>query len=56
MLRRLSLAVMTLWATSASAAIQNSDFWFHEDGDPVFIDSKGGQVLSFDSQKWHPWM
>jgi hypothetical protein len=38
MFRYLSPIALTLWATCSTAAIQNSDFWFHNDGDIVFID------------------
>ena len=42
MFRYLSPIALTLWATCSTAAIQNSDFWFHNDGDIVFIDGQRG--------------
>jgi hypothetical protein len=37
-----------VWATCSTAAIQNSDFWFHDDGDTIFIDGKRGAPLHID--------
>ena len=48
MFRYMSLIALILWATSSTAAIQNSDFWFHDDGDMIFIDGKRGAPLHID--------
>ena len=48
MFRYLSPIALILWATCATAAIQNSDFWFHDDGDIVFIDGQRGAPLHID--------
>ncbi len=48
MFRYLSPIALTLWATCSTAAIQNSDFWFHDDGDTVFIDGARGAPLHID--------
>ncbi len=48
MIRYLSPIALILWATCSTAAIQNSDFWFHDDGDIVFIDGKRGAPLHID--------
>jgi hypothetical protein len=48
MFRYLSPIALILWATCSTAAIQNSDFWFHDDGDIVFIDGKRGAPLHID--------
>jgi hypothetical protein len=48
MFRYLSPIALTLWATCSTAAIQNSDFWFHNDGDIVFIDGQRGAPLHID--------
>ncbi len=38
----LTLATLTFHASFVGAAIQSSDFWFHDDGDIVFIDGHRG--------------
>jgi len=48
MFRYLSPIVLIVWATTSTAGIQNSDFWFHDDGDIVFIDGKRGAPLHID--------
>ena len=48
MFRYLSPIALTLWATCSNAAIQSSDFWFHDDGDTVFIDGPRGAPLHID--------
>lgn len=48
MFRYMPPIALMLWATSATAAIQNSDFWFHEDGDTVFLDGNRGAPLHID--------
>jgi hypothetical protein len=48
MIRYLSPIALILWATCSTAAIQNSDFWFHDDGDTIFIDGKRGAPLHID--------
>ena len=48
MYRYLSPIVLIVWATCSTAAIQNSDFWFHDEGDIVFIDGKRGAPLHID--------
>ena len=48
MFRYLSPIALTLWATCSNAAIQSSDFWFHDDGDIVFIDGHRGAPLHID--------
>ena len=44
----LPLTALTFHASIVGAAIQNSDFWFHEDGDTVFIDGNRGAPLHID--------
>ena len=48
MFHYVSSIVLIMWATSLYAAIQNNDFWFHEDGDTIFIDGKRGASLHID--------
>ena len=48
MFRYLSPIALTLWATCSTAAIQSSDFWFHDDGETIFIDGKRGAPLHID--------
>jgi hypothetical protein len=36
MFRYMSTIALFLWATSSNAVIQNSDFWFHDEGDTIF--------------------
>ena len=48
MFRYLSPIALILWATCSNAAIQSSDFWFHDDGDTVFIDGARGAPLHID--------
>jgi len=48
MFRHVSPIALILWATCSNAAIQNSDFWFHDDGDTIFIDGKRGAPLHTD--------
>ena len=44
----LTLTALTFHVSIVGAAIQNSDFWFHEDGDTVFIDGARGAPLHID--------
>jgi len=48
MIRYLSPIALILWANFSNAAIQNRDFWFHDDGDTIFIDGKRGAPLHID--------
>ena len=48
MFRYLSPIALTLWATCSTAAIQSGDFWFHDDGNIVFIDGQRGAPLHID--------
>ena len=48
MFRYMSPIALFLWATTSTAAIQNSEFWFHDDGDTIFIDGKRGAPLHID--------
>ena len=48
MFRYLPPIALILWATSSTAAIQSSDFWFHNDGDILFIDGQRGAPLHID--------
>jgi hypothetical protein len=48
MFRNLSPIVLILWATCSNAVIQNGDFWFHDEGDTIFIDGKRGAPLHID--------
>jgi hypothetical protein len=48
MIRYLSPIALILWATCSTAAFQNSDFWFHDDGDTIFIDGPRGAPLHID--------
>ena len=48
MFRYMSTIALILWVTTSTAAIQNSDFWFHDDGDTIFIDGKRGAPLHID--------
>ena len=48
MFRYVSPIALILWATTSTAAIENSDFWFHNDGDTIFIDGPRGAPLHID--------
>ena len=48
MFRYLSPIALIVWATCSNAAIQSSDFWFHDDGDTVFIDGARGAPIHID--------
>jgi hypothetical protein len=48
MLRHITLISLILWTTCSTAAVQSSDFWFHNDGDTVFIDGARGAPLHID--------
>ena len=44
----LALTSLALVATSATAAIQDSDFWFHNEGQAIFINGAKGAPLHID--------
>jgi hypothetical protein len=48
MFRYMSTIALFLWATSSNAVIQNSDFWFHDEGDTIFINGARGAPLHID--------
>ena len=48
MFRYMSPIALLLWATCSNAVIQNSDFWFHDEGDTIFINGARGAPLHID--------
>jgi hypothetical protein len=48
MFRYMSLIALFLWATCSNAVVQNSDFWFHDEGDTIFINGARGAPLHID--------
>jgi hypothetical protein len=44
----MSTIALLLWAACSNAAIQNSDFWFHDEGDTIFINGARGAPLHID--------
>lgn len=48
MFRYMPPIALLLWATCSNSAIKNSDFWFHDEGDTIFIDGTRGAPLHID--------
>lgn len=43
-----AIVMLSLLATTGTAAIQDSDFWFHDEGQAIFINGKKGAPLHID--------